>query len=49
MRLLFGALGAGLIVVAVAAWDGGLRIAAVGAGAIAAWLVTLALGGLRRR
>lgn len=48
-RILFAALGAGLLVVAWAAWHGGQPIPAVGAAVIAVWMGSLAVGGLRRR
>lgn len=49
MRVLFGVLCVGLVVVAVAAWRGGQPIPAVGAAAIAAWLGAQAGRGIRRR
>ena len=48
-RILFAALGAGLLVVAWAAWHGGQPIPAIGAAVIALWMGSLAVGGLRRR
>lgn len=40
---LFAALALGLAVIAVAAWRGGLGIAAIGAAVLAAWLLTMAV------
>ncbi len=48
-RLLFTVLAAGLAVVAWSAWHGGLKIPAVGAFVLAAWLVWMAGRGLRKR
>ena len=45
---LFAALALGLAVIAVAAWEGGLGIAAVGAAILAVWLLTMAATALRR-
>ena len=49
MRMLFGALAGGLIVVAAAAWRGGQPIVALGAAAIGLWLGAQALRGVGRR
>lgn len=49
MRMLFGALAGGLLVVAVAAWRGDQPIAALGAAVIGAWLGAQAARGIRRR
>jgi hypothetical protein len=40
---LFAALGLGLAVIAVAAWRGGLEIAAIGAAVLAVWLLSMAV------
>ncbi|MFM7247690.1 MAG: hypothetical protein ACKO2Y_09505 [Actinomycetota bacterium] len=45
---LFAVLAAGLAVIAVAAWRGGLGIAALGAAVLAAWLLTMAVTAARR-
>ncbi len=48
VALLFAVLALGLGVVAWAAWDGGLTIAAIGALVLAVWMASMALGGVRR-
>jgi hypothetical protein len=45
---LFGTLALGLGVIAVAAWRGGLEIAAVSAAILAVWLLTMAATAARR-
>ncbi len=45
---LFAALAVGLGVIAVAAWRGGLGIAAIGAAVLAVWLLTMAATAARR-
>ena len=49
MVALFGVLTAGLVSIALAAFDAGQYPIAVGAGAIAAWMATLAVGVFRGR
>ena len=47
-RILFAVLAGGLLVVAVAAWNGGQPIVAIGAAVIGLWLASMAIAGLRR-
>ena len=47
MVALFGVLAAGLAAIAVAAFDAGQYPIAIGAGAIAVWMATLAVGVFR--
>jgi hypothetical protein len=49
IRILFGILALGLLVIAWSAWQGGLAIVTIGAFALAAWLGWMALNGLVRR
>ena len=49
MVALFGVLAAGLAAIAVAAFDAGRYPIAIGAGAIAVWMATLAVGVFRGR
>ncbi len=46
--ILFVALAAGLSVIAWAAWDGGLTVAAIGALVLALWMASMAVAGFRR-
>ena len=45
---LFAALALGLAVIAIAAWRGGLGIAAVGAAVLAVWLLSMAVAAFGR-
>lgn len=49
LSALFGILAIGLAVIAWAAWRGGLGLAALGALALALWMGSMAIAGLRRR
>jgi hypothetical protein len=49
MAALFAVLAAGLAAIAVSAFDAGRYPVAIGAGALAAWLASLAVGVVRRR
>jgi hypothetical protein len=49
VRILFGILAAGLLIIAWSAWQGGLAIITIGAVALAGWLAWMSLNGLLRR
>ena len=49
MAALFAVLAAGLAAIAVSAFDAGRYPVAIGAGALAAWMASLAVGVVRRR
>lgn len=49
MVVLFGLIAAGLAAIALAAFGAGRYVVAIGAGALAVWMATFALGALRGR
>ena len=49
MRMLFGIIALGLLVVAWSAWHGGLAVVTIGAVVLAGWMSWMALNGLLRR
>jgi uncharacterized protein (TIGR03382 family) len=49
LAALFAVIATGLAVIAVSAFDAGRYPVAIGAAALAAWMVTLAYGVVRRR
>jgi hypothetical protein len=49
VRILFGIIALGLLVVAWSAWQGGLAVVTIGAVVLAGWMGWMALNGLLRR
>ncbi len=49
MRILFGIIAVGLLLVAWSAWQGGLAVVTIGAVVLAGWMGWMALNGVLRR